>query len=68
MHDAPRRYGVTFPQWMREVDRAISAVIPGMSHDDFADACYWDNWDAGTPPADMAAEVIAGDDMLGGLF
>lgn len=58
-YDRPRVLGLTFPQWLQRVDRAIDKRIPGCSHHDLADACYWDSWDSGVSPAAMAVDVIS---------
>lgn len=47
-----------FEKWLQQVDKAIGRIIPGCSHHDLADACYWDAWDAGVTPAAMAVDVI----------
>jgi len=53
------RAELQFAQWLARVDRAISKRIPGCSHHDLADACYWDSWESGVSPAAMAVDVIA---------
>lgn len=60
--------GLTFSAWMAAVDKAVGAATGGMSHDDFADAPYWDNWESGTPPEDMLAEMAEYDEILSAIL
>jgi hypothetical protein len=50
--------GRSYEEWMAEVDSAIGEAC-GLSHDDLADAGYWDAWAGGMEPEEMAAEVLA---------
>jgi len=48
---------MTFDEWITEVDEEIGGIC-GLSTDDLADAPYYDNWNAGTTPEDMAQIVL----------
>jgi hypothetical protein len=50
---------MAFAGWLQLVDKAISKRIPGCSHHDLSDACYWDAWESGVSPTAMAKDVIA---------
>lgn len=47
----------TFEEWKSEVDRELSAIC-GLSGDDLADAPYYDHYEGGTDPKDMAEIVL----------
>ena len=50
--------GLTFRQFMEEVDEAIDLQV-GMSHMDIADYAYWDAWNDGSNPDDVAQAALA---------
>lgn len=50
-------YCETFEDFMVEVDGAI-ADICGLNSNDLADWRYWDAWDAGYTPGEVAEEVL----------
>lgn len=49
--------GLTFRQWMRQVDLEVARHC-GLSASDLADQCYWDQWHDGVPPAEAAEEAL----------
>ena len=48
---------LTFPEWMKRVDRAISARL-GLGANDLADQPYADWWESGMTPKEAAEEAI----------
>lgn len=66
-YDRPRVLGLTLQQWINEVDRAVWRIA-GVSVHDLADAGFWDQWQSGVSPADMAADMLASDDLMGGVL
>ena len=44
---------MTFKNWIKEVDTILIAIC-GLSHDDLPDMPYWDYWDDGVTPQEMA--------------
>ena len=48
---------MSFDEWMKQVNSEVMAIV-GLSCDDLPDCLYWDNWDNGTSPQEMAREVI----------
>lgn len=48
---------MTFEEWKNEVDDEIMGIC-GLSADDLADAPYYDNYEGGTEPKDMARIVL----------
>lgn len=48
----------SFEQWMAQVDNYVSALI-GLSTGDLPDRPYYDEYEAGTTPKEMAKEIYA---------
>jgi hypothetical protein len=48
----------SFPSWMAKVDAHLVSYC-GLDHMCLPDAQYWDAWNDGTDPKDMAIEVLA---------
>lgn len=48
---------MTFDQWMAAVDAAL-VEMTGLRSDDFYDWCYWDCWNDGEYPRDVALDVM----------
>jgi hypothetical protein len=57
------RNGLTFKQWMREVDAEVDKLTGGMSQYDFADWPSWSTWDSGCDPEEGAIECLEFDDI-----
>ena len=49
--------GLTFKEWLRLADRAVSAVC-GLGLDDLPDGPSWDAWNDDESPADYASTVL----------
>lgn len=49
--------GVTFDEWMQEVDEHITAIC-GLTSGDLADQCYWDAWNDGVKPSEQAMSTL----------
>lgn len=49
--------GLTFEQFMDEVDTHIAGMV-GLTSEDLEDYCYYDAWEAGVGPYECAVEVI----------
>lgn len=47
----------TFEEWLRRVDAEVEAVC-GLSHRDLADWNYYDAYESGTSPAEVARDVL----------
>lgn len=58
--------GLTFDEWLAEVDAVIGRKI-GLTSADLADFPSWDLWHDGVSPADGAAECVERDDTFGDL-
>ena len=48
---------MSYDEWMREVDRAISIII-GLSHDDLADQPWREWYDSGMLPREAARQAL----------
>jgi hypothetical protein len=49
--------GLTFKEWLRLADRAVSAVC-GLGLDDLPDGPSWDAWNDDEAPADYASTML----------
>lgn len=58
-----RRNGLTFQQWMQEVDNLLYQQI-GLTSACLADFLSWDAWDCGMSPEEGTTECMAGDDLF----
>lgn len=54
---------LSFTAWMKAIDKILGAKF-GIGTDDLGDACYRDSYEAEVTPAEMAAGVIANDDLF----
>jgi len=48
---------MNFKEWKNEVDNRLQAIY-GLGGDDLADAHYYDHYERGTEPEDMARIVV----------
>lgn len=48
---------MTFENWIKEVDKILISTC-GLGHDDLPDMAYWDCWDDGLTPQEMADDVL----------
>lgn len=55
--------GETFAEWTAAIDALISDLC-GMSHSDFADAPYYDNWADGVTPDEMLSVIADYDEIF----
>ena len=51
-----------FQAWMHAVDVALVGMC-GLSHMDLADNCYWDMFESGMTPQEVAEEVLEDNDF-----
>jgi len=56
------RNGLTFKQWLKQVDSNLHGRI-GLSHDDLADFCSYDCWNDEMSPQEGADECLSNDDI-----
>lgn len=50
--------GMTFKQWMTNVDKHMCNYT-GLTSDDLPDLNYWDMWYSEVSPLDVAIEVLS---------
>jgi hypothetical protein len=50
--------GMTFPQWLKAVDRVLAARH-GVRYRDLADFEWYDAWESDIPASEAAAEALA---------
>lgn len=55
--------GQTFAEWLAVIDELIADQC-GMSHLDFADAPYYDNWADGVTPDEMLSVIADYDEVF----
>jgi len=56
--------GLTYEQWMHEVDRVMLSKL-GVASGDLADFMSWDMWHDNVSPSEAARECFMNDDDLG---
>lgn len=61
-----RQDNVKFEQWLGAID-ALVADLCGMSHADFADAPYYDNWADGVTPDEMLSVIADYDEIFAAI-
>ena len=59
--------GLTMAEWLAAID-ALVADLCGMRHADFADAPYWDNWEAGVTPDEMLSVIAEYDEIFSAIL
>ncbi len=52
----------TFKEWMKLVDNELMSIA-GLGHDDLTDFAYWDAWDDGVDPHEVAIDVLYDNDF-----
>lgn len=48
---------MTFKEWMKEVNEEVESIC-GMGVYDLPDCCFRDEYEAGTPPREMAVMAL----------
>lgn len=56
---------ISFEGWMRQVDAALVSQV-GLSSSDLPDQAYYDHYESGTEPKEVAQEIL--EEEMGGLF
>lgn len=54
---------MTFEQWMKKVDQIIYNIC-GLTSEDLADFMYYDAWEDGARPEDIANDVLEENDFF----
>ena len=49
---------MTYQEYMNKVYAVISEITVGLSSEDLADFCTYDNYEAGVPPEETAHEIL----------
>lgn len=57
---------MTFEQWLRRVDGAMSVMV-GLTHSDIADWNWYDAYESGETPRVAARQALAEDDTFSAL-
>lgn len=56
--------GLTYTEFMRQVDRIIASKLGGMTSSDLADTVFTrDRWEDGCDPEEVAYEIMENDDI-----
>lgn len=46
------RFGMSFNDWLEELDKAMRFQFGGFDSNDMPDWCWWDLWDSGLTPSE----------------
>ena len=63
--ELPGNPKVSFEDWMHKVDAALVSQV-GLSSSDLPDQAYYDHYDSGAEPGEVAQEIL--EEEMGGLF
>lgn len=52
------RFGYTFEDWQKELDKALSFQFGGFDSQDLPDWDWWDLWDSGLTPSEAVDDYM----------